>query len=115
MCLFFLKLLGTCIRHSSLSDISPLCLTPCSSRLLSYGSIVAGIVFGYGRAAAATMAYKYGVYLLPKQLDEKVAELHFPALCAALNVFAQEHPSSFLPDVVVFHEPVLLQLDLLKY
>ena len=32
-------------------------------------------------------------------LDEKVAELHFPALGAALTVFAQEHPSSFLPDV----------------
>ena len=64
---------------------------------------------------AATMAYKYGVYLLPTQLDEKVAELHFPALGAALTVFAQEHPSSFLPDVVVFHEPVLLQLDLLTY
>ena len=31
------------------------------------------------------------------------------------TVFAQEHPSSFLPDVVVFHEPVLLQLDLLTY
>ena len=30
MCLFFLKLLDTCIRHTSLSDISPLCLTPCS-------------------------------------------------------------------------------------
>ena len=54
------------------------------------------------------MAYKYCVY-------EKVAELHFPALGAALTVFAQEHPSSFLPDVVVFHEPVLLQLDLLTY
>ena len=52
---------------------------------------------------------------LPKQLDEKVAELHFLALGAALTVFAQEHPSSFLPDVVVFHEPVLLQLDLLTY
>ena len=61
------------------------------------------------------MAYKYGVYLLPKQLDEKVAELKFPALGAALTVFAREHPSSFLPDVVVFHEPVLLQLDLLTY
>ena len=61
------------------------------------------------------MAYKYGVYLLPKQLDEKVAELHFPALGAALTVFAREHPSSFLPDVVVFHEPVLLQLALLTY
>ena len=61
------------------------------------------------------MAYKYGVYLLPKQLDEKVAELHFPAFGAALTVFAQEHPSSFLLDVVVFHEPVLVQLDLLTY
>ena len=61
------------------------------------------------------MAYKYGVYLLPKQLDEKVKELHFSALGAALTVFAQEHPSSFLLDVVVFHEPVLLQLDLLTY
>ena len=90
-------------------------MTPSSRRLLSYGRIVAGIVFGYGRPAAATMAYKYGVYLLPKQLDEKVAELHFPALGAALTVFAREHPSSFLPDVVVFHEPVLLQLDLLTY
>ena len=73
------------------------------------------IVFGYGRLAAATMAYTYGVYFLPKQLDEKVAELHFPALGAALTVFAQEHPSSFLLDVVVLHEPVLLQLDLLTY
>ena len=58
----------------------------------SVESIVAGTVFGYGRPAAATMAYKYGVYLLPKQLDEKVAELHFPALGAALTVFTQEHP-----------------------
>ena len=82
---------------------------------VEWGVIVAGIVFGYGRPSAATMAYKYGVYLLPKQLDEKVAELHFPAFGAALTVFAQEHPSSFLPDVVVFHEPVLLQLDLLTY
>ena len=53
--------------------------------------------------------------LLPKQLDAKVAELYFPAFGAALTVFAQEHPSSSLPDVVVFHEPVLLQLDLLTY
>ena len=61
------------------------------------------------------MAYKYGVYLLPKQLDEKVAELHFPVLGPALTFFAQEHPSSFLLDVVVFHEPVLLHFDLLTY
>ena len=60
--------------------------------------------------SAATVVYKYSVYLLPKQLDEKVAGLHFPAFGAALTVFAQEHPSAFLPDVVVFHEPVLCSL-----
>ena len=44
-----------------------------------------------------------------------VFQLHFPAFGAALTVFAQEHPSSLHPDVVVFHEPVLLQLDLLTF
>ena len=40
-------------------------------------------------------------------------KLHFPVLGAALTVLAQKHPSSFYPDVEVFHEQVLLQLDLL--
>ena len=52
---------------------------------------------------------------LAETARREIGRLHFPALGAALTVFAQEHPSSFLPDVVVFHEPVLLQLDLLTY
>merc|ERR1719475_35351 len=37
-----------------------------------------------------TKAYKNNVYLLPKELDEKVARLHLPALGAELTVPAQE-------------------------
>ena len=55
------------------------------------------------------MTYKNGVYLLPKQLDEEVAELHFSALGLVLTVFAQE------TDVVAFTNLVLVQLDLLRY
>merc|ERR1712061_729886 len=36
-----------------------------------------------------TKAYKNDVYLLPKELDEKVASLHLPALGAVLTVPTQ--------------------------
>ena len=39
----------------------------------------------------ASTAYKDEVYLLLKELDEKVAKLHIPALGAELTVLAQEH------------------------
>merc|ERR1712173_218203 len=35
-------------------------------------------------------AYKNDVYLLPKELDEKVASLHLPALGAQLTTLSQE-------------------------
>ena len=38
-----------------------------------------------------TAACETHVYILPKQLHEKVATLHLPALGAVLTVFAQEH------------------------
>merc|ERR1712151_686736 len=34
--------------------------------------------------------YKNEVYLLPKELDEKVARLHLPALCARLTELSKE-------------------------
>merc|ERR1711881_331573 len=37
-----------------------------------------------------TKAYKNDVYLLPKNLDEKVAKLHLPALGANLTVLSKE-------------------------
>merc|ERR1712070_290247 len=37
-----------------------------------------------------TKAYKNDVYLLPKQLDEKVASLHLPALGASMTKLSQE-------------------------
>merc|ERR1711904_442352 len=37
-----------------------------------------------------TNAYKNDVYLLPKELDEKVARLHLPALGAQLTELSQE-------------------------
>merc|ERR1712110_1159034 len=37
-----------------------------------------------------TKAYKNDVYLLPKDLDEKVARLHLPALGAELTVLSKE-------------------------
>jgi len=37
-----------------------------------------------------TKAYKNDVYLLPKELDEKVARLHLPALGAQLTVLSKE-------------------------
>merc|ERR1712149_64136 len=37
-----------------------------------------------------TKAYKNDVYLLPKQLDEKVARLHLPALGAEMTVLSKE-------------------------
>ena len=37
-----------------------------------------------------TKAYKNDVYLLPKDLDEKVARLHLPALGAQLTVPSKE-------------------------
>merc|ERR1712050_294046 len=37
-----------------------------------------------------TKAYKNDVYLLPKELDEKVARLHLPALGAELTVLSKE-------------------------
>merc|ERR1712169_72811 len=37
-----------------------------------------------------TKAYKNDVYLLPKELDEKVARLHLPALGAELTTLTQE-------------------------
>merc|ERR1712151_394373 len=37
-----------------------------------------------------TKAYKNDVYLLPKELDEKVARLHLPALDAELTVLTKE-------------------------
>merc|ERR1712046_108016 len=37
-----------------------------------------------------TKAYKNDVYLLPKELDEKVAKLHIPALGANLTVLSKE-------------------------
>ena len=56
----------------------------------SVESLASGNVFGCGRPAAATTAYQDGVCPLPKQLDEKVEELHFPAHGAVLAaVFAQ--------------------------
>merc|ERR1719389_900608 len=37
-----------------------------------------------------TKTYKNDVYLLPKELDEKVAKLHLPALGANLTVLSKE-------------------------
>jgi len=37
-----------------------------------------------------TKAYKNDVYLLPKELDEKVARLHLPALGAHLTTLTKE-------------------------
>merc|ERR1712072_751248 len=37
-----------------------------------------------------TKAYKNDVYLLPKELDEKVAKLHLPALGAEMTILTQE-------------------------
>merc|ERR1712147_230769 len=37
-----------------------------------------------------TKAYKNDVYLLPKELDEKVARLHLPALGAHLTIMTKE-------------------------
>merc|ERR1712222_172517 len=37
-----------------------------------------------------TKTYKNQVYLLPKQLDEKVANLHLPALGASLTKLTKE-------------------------
>merc|ERR1712029_1259510 len=37
-----------------------------------------------------TKAYKNDVYLLPKELDEKVARLHLPALGAQLTTLSKE-------------------------
>merc|ERR1712144_111893 len=37
-----------------------------------------------------TKAYKNEVYLLPKELDEKVARLHLPALGAEMTALSQE-------------------------
>jgi len=37
-----------------------------------------------------TKAYKSDVYLLPKNLDEKVAKLHLPALGANLTTLSKE-------------------------
>merc|ERR1712187_1033528 len=37
-----------------------------------------------------TQAYKNDVYLLPKELDEKVAKLHLPALGAELTTLSRE-------------------------
>merc|ERR1712139_547754 len=37
-----------------------------------------------------TKAYKNDVYLLPKELDEKVARLHLPALGAEMTVLSKE-------------------------
>jgi len=37
-----------------------------------------------------TKAYKNDVYLLPKNLDEKVAKLHLPALGANLTTLSKE-------------------------
>jgi len=37
-----------------------------------------------------TKAYKNDVYLLPKELDEKVARLHLPALGAELTELTKE-------------------------
>ena len=37
-----------------------------------------------------TQVYKNDVYLLPKELDEKVAALHLPALGAELTVLTKE-------------------------
>ena len=42
----------------------------------------------YGKESAA---FETHVYLFPKQLDEKVAILHLPALGAVLTFFAKEH------------------------
>jgi len=37
------------------------------------------------RRVAVTKAYENGVYLLPKELDERVARLHLPVLGADLT------------------------------
>jgi len=39
---------------------------------------------------AKEKGYKNQVYLLPKDLDEKVARLHLPALGAKLSVLSKE-------------------------
>ena len=43
-----------------------------------------------------TTVCKNGVYLLPEQLGEQVATLHFPALSAALNVFAPKQADDYI-------------------
>ena len=42
----------------------------------------------YGKESAA---FETHVYLFPRQLDEKVAVLHLPALGSVLTFFAKEH------------------------
>merc|ERR1712176_640945 len=43
-----------------------------------------------------TKAYKNDVYLLPKDLDEKVARLHLPALGANLTTLSKEHRNTLV-------------------
>ena len=43
---------------------------------------------------AGSRADKNGVYLFPKELDEKVAKLHFPALGTELTFLSQEQSVS---------------------
>merc|ERR1711966_610671 len=55
---------------------------------------------------AKQKGYKNNVYLLPKELDEKVASLHLPALGADLTILSKEQadyigvktPGPFKPD-----------------
>merc|ERR1711901_10935 len=50
-----------------------------------------------------TKAYKNDVYLLPKELDEKVARLHLPALGAQLTVLSKEQADYIgVPEVGPF-------------
>jgi len=62
-----------------------------------YGDVGKGCAFAMRGAGARvlknwkeTKAYKNDVYLLPKELDEKVARLHLPALGAELTELTKE-------------------------
>ena len=48
------------------------------------------VQLGLLKCRRETTVCKNGVYLLPEQLGEQVATLHFPALSAALTVFCPE-------------------------
>ena len=54
------------------------------------------VQLGLLKCRRETTVCKNGVYLLPEQLGEQVATLHFPALGAALTVFAPKQADDYI-------------------